>query len=218
MNAAGTSKAGFFRLSTFVVILPIVLLVKGGHDLHRALKNRTPFVTSYENYVKTQPKALWLVLTNCALDLGRSCYEPAIGQTEMTKLYVPLTAKAGSEEPVRVLLATTDTTLIATAQEVEKLKSDAEVERWGATNAHRLFPRRNVAGLVQTDLDIQSTTRNKLASLVKGADFIILAEGEQPTLGAPIGMFVSGLALFVIGAVVYKRPGNRTRTAADKKF
>ena len=214
MDAPTDARAAFFRLSTFIVILPIVLLWKGAHDLHRALKNRSPLVISYADYVKTQPKTSWLAITNCVVDLGRSCYEPARGESEIAKLYAPLAAKGDADEPVHVLLATTDRDLIATLREVEKLKTDQEVERWGATNGHRLFPRRNVTGLVQSDLDMKSTIRNRLASLVKDADFVILAEGEQPTLGSPIGMFVSGFALLAIGAVVYLRRGDRAGSAA----
>ena len=59
---------------------------------------------------------------------------------------------------VAVLLATRDPGLMATLAEMQNLKSETEGTEWVLKNKDRVFPRRDVQGLVRFGIDLNDKT------------------------------------------------------------
>jgi hypothetical protein len=188
---------GSARGVVFLVILTLGLLWAGGQKLFTALTNRKPTVMSYEDFARTKPEAAWLVITNCRLDLTRACYKSYVGDKTPTRFYIAVCDRDLSSNSIRILLKTSDPALVGTMREMESFKSEAEAKAWGTRNWERLFPRRNVTGLVCSGIDLDSNERADLSRAVKGLadDFVILEADAQPSLVAGLSLITSGLAV-----------------------
>jgi hypothetical protein len=188
---------GSARAGVFLVVITLALLWAGGQKLLTALTNRKPAVMSYEEFARTKPTAAWLVITNCRLDLTRACYKSYAGDKNPTQLYIAVCAPDLSSKSVRMLLKTSDPALLGTMRELENVKSDTEAEAWGRKNWERLFPRRNITGVVCFGIDLSSNERSDLSRAVKGLsdDFVILESDAQPSLAAGLSLSAAGLAV-----------------------
>jgi len=193
---------GSARVGGFLLLLTIGLLWAGGQKLFTALTNRKPTVMSYEEFASTKPAASWLVITNCRLDLSRACYKSDVGNNAPTQLYIAVRDRDLASNSIRMVLKTSDPTLVGTMREVESCKTDAEARAWGRKNGERLFPRRNVNGVVCYGIDLNSNERADLSRGIKGLvdDFVILESDAQPSLVAGLSFVISGLA--VLGAMI----------------
>jgi hypothetical protein len=203
----GLSESGSVRLFVFGLAIIVGLLWTGGQRLHTALTNRNPAVMSYETFTETKPDAKWLVITNCQLNLLRSCYLTYGGDAEPSEYYIPVQDQSSHTGKVSILLKTADPELLATIREIKGLKkSESAVVEWVVKNRERVFPRRNVQGLVCFGIDLKSHDREELARVAKNLanDFVILDANAQPDLASGISFSAAGLAS-LCGLVVYSR-------------
>jgi hypothetical protein len=216
MKMKHSPESGSVRLAIFLVVVTIGMLWGGGQSLYTAIMNRRPTTMSYDDYVKTKPKATWLVLTNCCLRLHEACFKSYYGGKNATELYVPVRSQRpeGKKEKVQIVLATKDPNALATFSEMQNLKTD-EAAVWAIKNYQRLVLRRNVGGLVRFGVNLKDSERQKLANLLQNAsdDFIILQEGAQPSLAEGLGLSTGGLML--AGCMVLYVRRNREPTAAE---
>lgn len=192
-------REGSVQLELLFVFIMIAALGFGGQKLYTALANRKPTVMSYSEYVRTKPSAKWLVLTNCQLDLPNGCISHESGDIngKWNEYYVPVLNPDAPKEQAYVLYKTTDATIFRPLKEMEGLKTDEEVKAWVKNNFDRVYPRRNVSGLVAFGLDSNDNVRD-LKELEKDMpeNFIVLDANAQPTLAAGIGYTGAGLAMF----------------------
>jgi len=200
-------------LGFFILALTAGALWEGGQSLYTALVNRSPATLSYDAYVQNKPKAVWLSLTNCMLDLTGSCYKSYYGG-KPTELFIPVRAqsrKAGDK--IHVLFATSDSAFLDTFSEMQNLNSKTAAIEWILKNNKRVFCRRDISGLVRFGIKMDDRERTKLGNLVKDAadDFVILEDGTKPSLASGLGFSVAGVMLMG-GFVVYIRR-NRETTA-----
>jgi hypothetical protein len=151
----------------------------GGQQLYTALTNRTPTVLSYDEYIQTKPKADWLTPTNCLISLGASSYKTTIGSETLTELFIPVRSKLSDSKTIHVLLATRNEQMISTFMEIQKIHSKTDAFAWALTNHDRVFPRRDVTGLVRFGIEMENKERRKLAKLQESIadDFIIIDDG-----------------------------------------
>src|SRR5262249_52315558 len=160
--------------------------------LYLAVTNVRPTVISYDGYVQSKPKADWLVLTNCLLDLNECTCKRAFTDGG-AELYVPVRSCNLGQERVHVLLATHDPELMATLKKRQKLNSIAELLAWELGNSERLFPKRDIRGLVRSrgsNSQKQHATLGRLQALV-ASDFIILNDNDRPSFAKGL-MFTAG--------------------------
>jgi len=93
-------------------------------------------------------------------------------------------------------------------KEMMSLKSDAETLAWAVKNHERLFPKRDVSGLVRFGLEMKDEERSKLMKLQENADrdFILLNDGSKPNLISGLGYSGAGV-LILLGAIAFLRKG-----------
>jgi len=104
-----------------------------------------------------------------------------------------------------VLVATKDADLLAVANELTEIESDAALIELAARHRDAFFATRNVSGLVRYGVDLDESERDELESLDAGLaeSFVILDEGRAPGYGWPMGTLASGLVLlFVAGGSI----------------
>jgi len=200
MKIAKPRKAGFGRAGCFFVVIVVAFFWMGGQGLYTALLNRKPTVMSYDEYLRARPKATWLMLTNCRLALSDAAFKSYAGSKQPTELYMPVKSQESrTNREVFVLLATRDPDLMATFAEMQNLKSETEEREWVLKNKERVFPRRDVQGLVRFGIDLNDKDRRRLANLQShlASDFIILDDGKRPELGKSLGFLVAGMVLLI---------------------
>ena len=191
---------GFGRFGCFGLILMIALLWGGGQKLYVAFRNTEPTTMSYEEYLKTKPKAEWLVLTNCVLNLPDSSYLKSKTSDEPKMLYIPVyTGKKSDDKKVHVILATKDENMLATMKEMMQQKSPTAALTWISKNLDRCFVKKEISGVVQFGIDQKDSERKKLTNLQGdlASDFIIIKDGEKPEFIISGLMFAGGVLLFI---------------------
>jgi hypothetical protein len=117
---------------------------------------------------------------------------------EVTQVYIPISGTASSSDgKARALFATKDQSVIALVTEMRKVKDDGEALKFAAMNIQRLFPKRDVQGLVRFGINMEDKERTKLAELNPNLDpnFIVIDDGEQPEWLLSSVLFAIGLAL-----------------------
>jgi hypothetical protein len=172
-------------------------------------------VLAYNNYVQAKPKAIWLTLTNCVLDLPESCYKTYYGG-KPTELFIPVrNEQHPADHQIHVVLATSDPAQLKTFSELQALDSKKEALEWIAKNSKRALCPKDITGLVRFGIKLNEKERRRLSSLVENAagDFVILEEGSRPSLSAGLGYSLAGVMM--LGAVVAYFRRNREPTAAE---
>lgn len=218
MRTSANSQSGYVSLMLVFVCVIILLFGMGAQGIYTAVKNRKPVVMSCEDFSRIKPKAAWLALTNCTIDLSSAAYQTLKYQNVEvpSELFIPVRS-ASEKEPVKdtILLATRDPELMKTLREMESQPSQAELKDWIARNADRVFIRRNVKGLVQFGVELDAQQKRKLAKLQHNLapGFIILDEGKRPEITQSFGYLALGVVFVVISVVVVKR--GREPAAAD---
>lgn len=212
-----SQEAGSIRLGLILIGITVAMLWSGGQSLYTAAMNRRPTTMSYDDYVKTKPKATWLMLTNCSVRLTEACFKSYYGGKNATELYVPVRSMRpeGRKEKVQIVLATKDPNALATFSEMQNLKTEDAATLWALKNRNRIVMQRNVGGLVQFGINLKDSERQKLANLLQNAsdDFIILEEGAQPSLTEGLGLSTGGLML--AGCMVLYVRRNREPAATE---
>ncbi len=219
MKIRSSHESGSFRLGCILVIIVGGLFWAGGQGLYTYFTNRKPTAISYQDYLKTKPKAVWLMLTNCVLAISRASYMTVAGApatTSPTEIFIPVRSSFDDDGKVSVLLASRNPEYLATFAEMQNLesKSDAEAAAWGTKNYQRIFPRRDVVGLVRFGMD-RNDKDSKLANLYKNAEqgMIIIDENKEPSLVTSLALVMAGFALVVAGVLIRRR--NQESSVSD---
>jgi hypothetical protein len=215
MKILYSRQSGASRLGCLFIVIIIALLWAGGQGIYTAVSNSSPTVMSYAQYVQTKPNSDWLKLTNCVLNLSEASYKSYAGSQRPTELFIPVQRRISDSGKVHVLLATKDEELISTFMEMQNLPRSTDIMEWASQNRDRIFPHRDVMGLVRFGIDMKEKERKKLAKMQESIaqDFIIVDDGGQPSLLQGLGLFGGGLAL-VFGFVFFQRRSGEV-TATD---
>lgn len=155
---------------------------------------------SYEEYLKSKPKAEWLVLTNCVLNLPDASYLKSKTSDAPKMLYIPVTAgKKSDDKKMHVILATKDEAMLETMKEMMQQKSPTAALTWIAKNLDRCLIKKDISGVVQFGIDQKDSERKKLSSLQGdlAEDFIIIKDGEKPEFIISGLMFAGGVLLLL---------------------
>jgi len=210
MTRSTNPQSGFVKLTLIFACVILLLFGLGVQGIYTAIKNRNPIAMSCDEYSRSKPKASWLVITNCVLDLSDAAYETLKYQNVEvpTQLFIPVRSATGKRSANdTILLATRDPELMKTLREIESVPSPEELKEWLARNADRVLVRRDVRGLVQFGAELDTKNRRKLARLQDNLapDFIILEEGRKPEFKQSIGYLALGTVMVVVSIVFVRR-------------
>jgi hypothetical protein len=209
------NQSGSIRFSLLLLAVVGFLFWSGGQGLYTALSNRKPTVMGYDQYVKEKPNSAWISLTNCILDMTDASYRTVKGSSTPMELFIPVHGVEEKSQQIQVMLATKSPELMATLREMQGLKSEQDATAWALKNQERVFPHRDVSGLVRFGLDMNEKDRSKIKELQANLanDFIILDDGKAPSLGKSLGFLVGGV--MVLGIIIMMFLRNRQASATD---
>ncbi|HCN27533.1 MAG TPA: hypothetical protein DIT64_01850 [Verrucomicrobiales bacterium] len=183
-------------------IFVIALLWGGVQGIYTALKNRAPLEISAADFIKTRPSAEWVTLKEAQLNLVEAAHTQRFGKP--TQIFIPVRPIGESlDTQVQILMSTKDKEILAAMEGINKAGEQMEKAVIGelARHADKLRMKRDISGLIKFGIQSDSRTRDKLHKLDinLAADFIILAEGEEPDLTKSIVMLSFGLiGVFII--------------------
>lgn len=186
-------------LGCLPLIFAIALLWGGGQGLYTALTNTKPTVLGYDEYVRTKPRATWIELKDCVLVLPEASFRSSRVSKEITEVFIPVrsgTSKEEEEEKIHVLVATKDQETLGLMKEAHQAQDDtAAALKLLSSKADKMFPKKDVKGLVRYGIELRDKERRQLASLDENlaADFIIIDEGKKPEPVVSTLMFLGGL-------------------------
>ncbi|MBE7496970.1 MAG: hypothetical protein HS117_18675 [Verrucomicrobiaceae bacterium] len=187
----------FIRSGCLLPIIALVLLWSGGQMIFTAVKNRAPHETTVAEFVAKKPDVEWITFKNATLNLLECAHMERLGN--ITEVFIPV---RGGEEPggapVHILMATKDKEIIAAVKDITNSStSEKAVIEAAARNASKIFMKRDVSGIVRFGIEADSKTRDKLTGLDMNLtkDFVILDEGEKPSLFVGAGLLGLGLLL-----------------------
>jgi hypothetical protein len=202
------SRTGGARFGCLLAVVAIALMWGGGQGVYTSMKNRRPSSMTIAEFLHKRSDAEWLELRDAVVHLPGAghIYNRGNDRAPATELYIPLyaTEPAHDSVPTRVVLQTSDSTLVDLYNRVAQLSPDSAGVAWFDANHDRLSARRTVKGLVQFGIDADSHEQELLQSRVaRTTDFIVLKDGEEPP-GAVVSivMIVIGLALLLFGGAL----------------
>jgi hypothetical protein len=200
------------RLGCIAALVGLYLLWTGGQGLYTAVKNREPFQVACQNYGEVRPSQEWLELTGCSLNLLEASYTETGGS--VTELFIPARGENedGDGTPIHVLVATKDPDLLGIANQLIKIEDETEMMKFAVENGDKMFPTRNVSGLVRYGVDLDDDERSQLKNLDANLseNFVIVDEGKSPGFGRAVGFLSGGVVLVLItGAALVGSSGSK---------
>ena len=192
------STAGNVRLYLVLSIAAAALFWIGGEKFYMAVTNLHPKELTYAEYVKQKPQDKWLVIKDCYLSLLDASFKRYKDSNTVTEAYVPV---RGTEEDkdakFNILVATKDPQTLDLLATMRRADTDEAARKFVLDNLVKLFPHRDVRGLVRVGIDLKEEDRKKLAALDNNLapDFIILDEGAAPGFLWPSLMLVGGVGI-----------------------
>jgi hypothetical protein len=165
-----------------LILISVAVSTVGGQGVYTATRNRKPTVMSLERYVKERPKATWLKLKDAVLDIPNSSYKGR--GSIITEVFVPLRAQNEPDNSgIAVVLVTKDEETIALVRELKGITNSDQAIVFAAKNYQKLYPQRDVNGLVQFGVTLSDQDRHKLqkSNTQLDSNFIIIADGKKPS-------------------------------------
>jgi hypothetical protein len=184
------------------LLITLGLIWGGGQGVYTALSNRQPTALTYQEYLRTKPKATWLELHDCFLSLPQASARQSKLNKEIKEVFIPIVSAPGQkDDQIHVLVATKDNATLELLEKLTNTVDEAGLRKLLSNNIDMVFPERTVKGLVRFGIDLNDRDRRKLADLDQNlaSDFIIIDEGKQPTLAFSAVMLLIGLALAAWG-------------------
>ena len=198
-----TFNSGSIRIFLVIIIVMGAAFWYGAQGLYTSLKNRHPVRLGMSELASGRPSAHWLVLTNAELaiydaawKIRRSKYESE-SAGRITEGYIPLRAPGQSlNDRCYAVLATSDPGTLALLEELRNVKDEAGMATFVVNHKNELKQKREVTGLVRFGIE-SGQESGKLGGLQKNLakDFIVVADGAQPSLGKSVALLLVGFGI-----------------------
>ncbi|WP_395748628.1 hypothetical protein [Prosthecobacter sp.] len=201
--------SGFIRLGCLGYIIALGLMLGGCQGIYTALKNRHPLEIAVADYIEKKPSGEWVTLKDAQLNLLEAVHREKRGK--ITEIFIPVRPKGEAKgAKVHILLSTKDDAIVAALEDLNR--SDTSMKdalNAVSRNADKVFVQKDISGLIRFGLDADSKTRFKLEKmdLNLAKDFVILNEGEAPTLLGSLAMLGGGV---LVGFVMLLISGRST--------
>ncbi len=202
-------------LGALVLLVAMVLLGIGAYGLWLNAKMSQPAVLSLDDYIKERPAARWVRLTSCKLNMLEASYTQNTDGS-IKDLYVPVYSN-NDPNPTRVdiLLHVNDRDTVKLLDAMHDLKDEAEILNYLALYRERIFPHRDVEGVIRMAGEFTEDQRAvlKKMSMDLTPNYLVLNENEKPERG-PAGTFlIAGVALVLIALLLLRsRAATRQKT------
>ena len=186
------------RLLLLGICLCIFLFVKGGQETYTAVTNMSPTEITFDEYMKTNPPGFWFKLKDCTLVIPAASYMTKSGA--MTEAYVPLYgSKPSGTDVVKMVFATKDPEVLNLLQTMKSM-SDDKIKEAIIEHPDSWFKKRDIEGVVRYGMDLKEKDRNDMRRLNPKLDaqFIILTDGDKPSLLLGLAMLAGGFGVAVI--------------------
>lgn len=196
------SMRGAMNFGCLLLILGLGLVIGGGQGVWTAVTNMKPTEMSCADYVKQKPKATWLKLTGCFLDMTDAAWRESGGRIK--EVYVPIKpADDKKAKQVHIMMATEDPSILDVASQLKNAKDEKSTIAVLIKNRDKIFMTKDLEGMVRFGVDLDSKDRDKLAGLSQNLspDFVILSDGQKPTFLMSGGMLVGGLVLLAVAGL-----------------
>lgn len=187
-------------LGALILLLSLVLLSIGCYGLWLTSKTSQPALLTLDDYIKERPAARWVRLTSCKLNLLEASYTQNTDGS-IKDMYVPVYSNNDPNPyKVDILLHVNDINTVKLLDAMHDLKDEAEILNYLALYRERIFPRRDVEGVIRFSGEFPEDQRAilKKVSADLAPNFVVLNENELPERG-PTGVFlISGVLLALL--------------------
>lgn len=198
-------------LGALLLLLSVVLLGIGGYGLWLTTKTSQPALLTLDEYVKDRPAARWVRLTSCKLNLLEASYTQNTNGS-IKDLYVPVYSNNDpNPTKIDVLLHVNDADTVKLLDAMHDLKDEAEILNYLALYRERIFPHRDVEGVIRFAGEFPEEQRAVLKKMAAdlAPNFVVLNENELPERG-PAGSFLIGGVLLALIALLLLRSRSKT--------
>lgn len=177
-----TSRAGGTVSVIIRLIFAVALLAGGAQQMYVWVRNRQMASVTLEEFLKKKPDAEWIEIKGGILNVAISAGLKSHGSDQIKELYIPLTKGQFDTGETRVVLHTDDPQYIATINEYNAQPDGGAKLKYSIAHAERLWPKRDIRGLVEFGIGDSSDRREKMAALdMKLAkDAVIIDDGKKP--------------------------------------
>lgn len=198
-------RAGQARLGCFLAIVAIGCFVAGGQAVYTGIRNRSPLEVSCADYLAQKPAGEWLRLKGCALDLADATFFKDKDSDRIKTAFIPIRPVGASDSaPLELLLQTQGSAYLDVLNKIQAVGNDeARLTEYMTANADKVFPEKDVEGLIAWGIDVEEKQLDEIRRLNKSLkpDFKILMDGAAPSLGFGLLMIAGG---FVAGAILWR--------------
>ncbi|MCE9582365.1 MAG: hypothetical protein K8T20_07720 [Planctomycetes bacterium] len=209
-DSGGDGMINRWRSSAGIVLLPapgcillvgIVLILVGAQGIYTAVTNRQPARMTLEQLIASGNQGSWLELDGCELVVAAGAFQKN-SATAPDKVWIPVRIPGHFDDPVHVVLETTDRPLCLLVADLKSVGPGEASEKLVAARPDSYFQKRNIRGLVQRGMDLNDKEHKALLAVNPNlaGDFLIIADGEEPRPWKSVLMFGGGVIL--IGLLV----------------
>lgn len=197
------------------LMLPIlfVCFIGGGGAIWTAWTNKSITEITIGELEKAKPEARWLRVTKGDMRVFEAAYAEGSFDKETKEVLVPYmeAGKSADTDPIHLMVKTKRPALIrlvsnsrdlekklpAGASESDKLKAEFDFLR---EHSDALSFGQPIEGLVDFGFDAKNKEAEKLRKLFPhlAPDFIVLNEGQKPSLGVGVFLLLAGFGLAVL--------------------
>ena len=189
------SQAGGLRGGLLLIILVLGALWYGGQGVYTAYRNQKITSLTLAEYEKQRPDAEWIEFKGAYLDIPETVTMSRKGKIE--SLYIPLRPDAGGDEMIHVVLHTKSMDYLRLADELNTIKSPEEAKKFLLTNMDRIYPKKDVQGLVEFGVNLKEKERSQVEKLNTklAPNFVIISDGEKPNMPLYGGILAAGIVI-----------------------
>ena len=185
-----------FKIQKLLLLGMIVSLCFGAAGVWNGLRNSTPTVVTLTGNSADLPKHV--TLKNVALGAMDAVTLTEYGEE---RAYVPIRAKtAQATDKVYLLLRTNEPQLLGLTKKSEGKTGDAESVRTIFGALAKIAAKTEVTGMTETDFNVSRRLKSALQKALPALhhDFVIINEGETPSIVRGVGLLALAGVLFVL--------------------
>lgn len=213
------------RCGCILVAVAVFLIMMGAQGIREAHAFSKPVDIDADQFVKSPPQEGWYRIKNCKFSLLDAVYiitsyrskyssdsdnnaEPKDDGKDVHEVYIPVHTDTmaindkGDYPPTNLVIKTDDPTLISTVNEVKHMDNvkEEDIAKWMSANKDRIILHKDIVGMVQTGMNLDSKTRDLIAKDAASVSpgYVIVEEGRKPSMSGGLGAMFGGLVMAVL--------------------
>ena len=194
-------------IGLFLVLLGLTLLPISALELRDNMATKAPTPLAWAQFVADKPEAGWFKVSGAQLEVADALWVEDTRNGEMGNIYVPARAagnESDEEKPIEMLVRVDDPKIAQTVRELQEIDkgSDEAAMKYTLSHLEQLIVARPLVGTIAEGMDdVDSDDKNLIekADITLASDFVILQEGEKPSLVARLIMLLVSIGLTALG-------------------